>query len=510
MKRILLWSAAAGAIVLFASGCVDRAAQQQAQATQKVVSDPLKSVAVRPATVTTLTEDVEVTGDVTASEDTTIGSKQNNRVVTVFVKDGDQVTAGQLLAVMDDTGAQAQLKQAQAQVMTAVAAMSTARSQVAQATQNLTVGPHKTMVGIQMAQAQAQGAKRNLDKMVTGMRPEEKRQAELNVASAKSNLDLQQKQLDRIKKLVSEGAIAGQNLDTQQATYDQALAQYNNAKQSLEMANIGNRQEDIDAARSAYQQALENIRSAQDQKRLDPLLKDQLDAAKAQVESAKAQLDSARAQIAIANQTIADTKVFAPFSGTVSGKPIQAGTVAGPATPIVRLIGNGGVYFSGQIPGSNIDKVHQGDGVTISVDGLPGKTYAGKIVGLNPLADNVGRLFSVRVQFTALTPELRAGMFARGAVAIRTIPNAEMVPATSVLSKGDTHYVFIVDNNKAKQVTVTTGLTKDDFTQVTGLPKGANVVVDGQNDLVDGAAVKVKGTTAALNDKPGLKKGDKG
>src|SRR5450432_4020572 len=135
MNRWILWALGA-VLTLSAAGCVDRQAQKESKATEKVINNPVKSVTVQPASVESVTEKVEVTGDVTTSDDTTVGSKQNNRVVAVFVKDGDVVAKGQLLATLDDTGAQGQLQQARAQVATALASMATARSQVAQAEQN--------------------------------------------------------------------------------------------------------------------------------------------------------------------------------------------------------------------------------------------------------------------------------------------------------------------------------------------------------------------------------------
>ncbi len=501
MNRWLLWTASS-VLAFSAVGCVDRQAQTESKATEKIVNNPVKSVTVQTAATDNVTEDVEVTGDVTASDDTTIGSKQTNRVTSVFVKDGDVVSKGQLLATLDDTSAQAQLKQAQAQVSTALANMASARASLAQAMKNYAVGPHRSSVQVSLARAQVSGSQHNLDKVIHGARPEERKQALANLDSAKANLDLQKKQLERIKTLVDQGALSGQSLDQQRATYDQAAAQVKSAQEAVNMNQNGSRQEDIDSAKSQYQQAVEGLRNAEDQKKLDPLLKDQVDAANAQVESARAQLDSARAQIQIANQTIADTRVYAPFAGRVSGRPIQVGTVAGNSTPIVRIVGGAGVYFNGQIPSSNIDKVHPGMAVKVRVDGSSGKVYTGTIVGVNPLADSVGRLFSVRVQFNGSIQGLQPGMFARGTVAIRTISNTVVVSSQAVQTRGDDKYVMVIEGNKARKVKVTTGLTKGEWVQVTGVTAGQKVVVEGQEDLVEGATVNVKGTTTALKTNP--------
>ena len=150
MNRWLLWTASS-VLAFSAVGCVDRQAQTESKATEKIVNNPVKSVTVQTAATDNVTEDVEVTGDVTASDDTTIGSKQTNRVTSVFVKDGDVVSKGQLLATLDDTSAQAQLKQAQAQVSTALANMASARASLAQAMKNYAVGPHRSSTGFRFA-----------------------------------------------------------------------------------------------------------------------------------------------------------------------------------------------------------------------------------------------------------------------------------------------------------------------------------------------------------------------
>lgn len=506
MNRWFLFSAAA-VIAIGVTGCVDRQTQQEAKATEKLVTNPVKAVVVQDPRVEAVSQTVEITGDVTANDDATIGSKQNNRVTAVFVKDGDKVTQGQLLATLDDTGAMALLKQAQAQVLTALAAISNARSQLAQADQNLAVGPHRSTVQVLLAKAQVSGSQRSLDKVVNGVRPEEMRQAQANLDSAKANLEYQKKQYERTKTLVDEGALAGQSLDQQKAAYDQATDQVKSAQEALDIDVNGSRPEDIGAAKAQLQQAVQTLKNAEDQKKLDPLLKDQVDAAQAQVESAKAQLDSARAQIQIADQAVADTKVYAPFSGRVSGRPIQAGSVAGASSAILRIVSSEGVYFSAQLPSTNIDKVHLGMPVSIRIDGVSNKTYAGQVVGVNPLADAIGRLFSVRVQITGPTDGLKAGMFARGTVAIRTVPDAIVVPTAAIVTRGDKKYLYVVDGGKAHQVKVTLGLSKDDDTQVIGLPAGAKVVVQGQEDLFEGAQVNVKAATTALKDGSGAGEG---
>jgi HlyD family secretion protein len=488
---------AAGVAVLGAAGCVNRPAQEQAKRTAQVVTDPVPVVTVQPARTETMSEELEITGDIVAGEDTVIGAKQSGKIVGVYVREGDTVAVGQLIASLDTSQLNSQLRQAQAQVGSAQASLSQALSQLAQAKRNAAVGPTRTSSAVRSAEAQLRSAKAQLQKAVTGARPEERRQAEANVASAKANLDTQEKELERIRTLVNEGALAGNRLDQQTNMVQTARTQYTNALEALNLVRAGAREEDINSARELVRQAEEAVRTAKAQQDLDPLLNDQVQGAQAAVAASKAQLESARAQVTLVQQNISDMQVRAPFSGKIYGKPAQAGTVVGAGTTIARLIGGSGIYFQGQVPASAVAQVRPGMPVEVSIDGLPGKSFTGSVATVSPLGEAVGRLFAVRVQIAGESFGIKAGMFARGQVELRTIQNATVVPVDAVVGRGSDKFVYYVDGDVAHEAKVTTGIQKGPWVQVTGVPMDARVVVDGQATLREGTKVKVEATKTA-------------
>jgi RND family efflux transporter MFP subunit len=492
MNRFLLMTAA-GVAVLAAGGCaVDRNAQAQAKRTAQIVTDPVPVVSVQPARIESVTEELEITGEIVAGEDTTIGAKQPGRIVAVYVREGDTVQAGQLIATLDTSQLMSQLRQAQAQVGSARAALNQSTSTLAQARRNAAVGPTRTTSAVRSAEAQLRSAKSQLQKALNGARPEERRQAESNVASAKSNLETAEKELERIRVLVNEGAMAGNRLDQQQNAVASARTQYQNALEALNLVKAGARSEDIESARETVRQAEEALRTAQAQKQLDPLLQDQIQSAQAAIEASRSQLESAQAAVSLVQQNISDMQIRAPFSGKILGKPAQAGTVVGAGTSVARLIGGSGIYFNGQVPATMVDQVRQGMPVQVTIDGLPNKTFMGNVATISPLGQSVGRLFAVRVQIAGESFGVRAGMFAHGNVQMRTIQNATIVPVDAVVGKGQDKFVYYIDGDTAKEAKVTTGVQKGIWVQVTGLPAGSQVVVDGQQSLRDGAKVKVE------------------
>ncbi len=63
------------------------------------MSDPSHPVTVQPARQETLVERIEITGALTTANDTQVGARVPGRVVAVFVKEGDAVAQGQILAL---------------------------------------------------------------------------------------------------------------------------------------------------------------------------------------------------------------------------------------------------------------------------------------------------------------------------------------------------------------------------------------------------------------------------
>ncbi len=507
MKRNLFAQAAIAlglsGIVFGGTGCVNREAQAQAKKTGELVSNPIHTVSVQPVGTETLFENVDVTGSMTANQDSTIASKVSGRVTAVYVKDGETVTPGQLLATIETVLPMAQLQQAQAQVSQASAAVLSAQAALSQSIKNAQYGPSRSSSVLDGAKAQLKSAQSNLTKLIRGARPEERSQAEWAVRNAKSNLDTQTKELERIKQLVEEGAVAKNRLDQQESTFAAAQANYNNALDGQKILTNGTRQEDLDAARSAVRVAQETVVNAKSGKDLDGLLLDQVSAARAQVDSAKAQVETAKAQVEIAKQNLADTQIRAPFGGRVSGRPLQVGVIAGAGTPVARVVGSDGVYFDGQVPSEAVRKVAVGMPVTLDVDAIPGKAFSGKVAALSPVGDAIGRLFTARIQIGGSTQGLTAGMFARAQIRVRTIPGASVVPAGAVISRGDERFVFVAEGGVAHKTPVNLGLTGSQTIQVSGLAPGALVVVQGQQGLVDGAKIKSEqGNTQAS--KPGL------
>ncbi len=165
------------------------------------------------------TDDARVKGTIVA-----VSGKISGRIEKVVVKEGDNVQAGQILAVLEQQEFAVQVEQAQA--------------------------------NLAMAQAK-------LAATLAGNRPQEIAQANAVALQAKSNLENARKNSERDQTLYLQGAIAVQQRDASRTAFEIAQAQYSAATEQYSLSVEGSRQEDIMIAQAQVQQARAVLKNAQ-------------------------------------------------------------------------------------------------------------------------------------------------------------------------------------------------------------------------------------------------------
>jgi RND family efflux transporter MFP subunit len=464
------------------TGCVNRGAQAEAAKTKEILSDVSVPVGITTLAESTFVEGLDITGALSSSEDVTIGAKMTGRLIAVYVKDGDSVTSGQLLAKQETVEFDARLNQARAQEQSAV-------SQLKQAISDAEEAPKRSNANVRAARAQLAQAEAQLLKAKNGARAEEKRQASASLASAKVNLEVAQKDYNRGKILLDEGAISERDFDRYRQALAQAQANYEGAVESLKIVNNATRAEDISSLHASVNAAREQLQSALSSQRLDVTFRDRVD-------SARSQVDSARENVNIALMALEDTKIFAPFSGKVAGKPAALGTAMGPGVPVLRMVGNSGIYFEGEIPDNRVNSVKPGMSVTVKVDAIANRTMTGTIATISPSAESLGRLYKVRIQLDGFPTEIKAGMFARGTIELSRTEGI-VIAKNTIKGSGTDQFVYLVQDGKAKKQLVKITGERGTRAMVSGLQSGDQLIVEGQNIVTDGTPVKLKPNATA-------------
>jgi HlyD family secretion protein len=190
---------------------------------------------------------------------------------------------------------------------------------------------------------------------------------------------------------------------------------------------------------------------------------------------AKAAQALAEAQRSEIELKIARTVLKAPAAGTITQRAARLGAVVGAAgSPLFRLIRNSEIEFDAEIPETALPRIEPGQDVEVWLAGIS-DAIGGKVRLVDPTVDKTSRVGRVAIALSP-QPATRAGIFARGNIAVGT-RQAVTVPLSAVLFGKDGAYVQLVTNNVVERRQVETGFKRGTSIEiVNGLIEGQEVV----------------------------------
>lgn len=207
----------------------------------------------------------------------------------------------------------------------------------------------------------------------------------------------------------------------------------------------------------------------------------------------------AEATVQLAEAKLAKTDIRAPFSGIIGLRTVSVGDYVKEGADLVNLEAIDPLKVDFRVPETYLGQVQVGQALTITLDALPGKTYEGKVIAVNPLIDAAGRSIIIRAQVGNQDTALRPGMFARIRLITRAERDAMMLPEEALVPQGTDKFVFRVNDGKVTRVKVETGQRRDGKVEiVNGVNKDDVIVTAGQLKLRDGVSVRVAGTEAPV------------
>ena len=194
--------------------------------------------------------------------------------------------------------------------------------------------------------------------------------------------------------------------------------------------------------------------------------------------------------------------VVAPSSGTLVTMNATEGSFISNTMPLAVIDGAEQMKAVVQVSEALVPKLSAGDTADVSVSAAE-QTFEATIRSVERAANMQTRLYTVTLSLPSDTDGLLAGMFADVTFHTDVSENTIVVPTEAVLTRGDTRYVFVVEDGAAKYVEVSTGLTGNGVTEVlTGLSAGQQLVTVGQAYLTDGDPVRVVSGTDAPAEPP--------
>jgi RND family efflux transporter MFP subunit len=229
------------------------------------------------------------------------------------------------------------------------------------------------------------------------------------------------------------------------ASADQATAAAKATEKELAAA-----QSDAGLAKST----LERYKQLQVQKSVSPQELDEVErraeASNARADAVRAQGDAARAQISGASAMLSYARLRAPFSGVVTARLADPGTMAAPGVPLLQLESDGPLQLQATIDESNIAAVRKGMKISLTINGAQTSEITGTVAEVIPAADPASHSFLVKIDVPH-SKELRSGMY--GTAEIATGKHQVIaVPRSAVVLRGSLPCAYVLDSNGIAQL----------------------------------------------------------
>lgn len=424
------------AVVVLAGLMVSRGAAPRASRSpggQDPGRRPIPTVSVGHASHVDLPRTLQLTASIGSLTQAVLFPKTSGYLLTVTVRPGDAVRAGQVIAVVDHAQLDAQAAQAQAALAAALAGVQTAHAQVA------------------AARAQRMNAVAQLASAQAGLQ------------KAAAQLEDAQTTYTRTATLAEQGAVSQQSRD--------------DAKAQVISAQAG-----VDAARAQIAQAAAQVQAAQEE---EAVAVSQVKTQQAQAATQAAALENARLNLQYAT-------IVAPFSGVVVSRSLDPGAYVTPgtSTPILTIADLDHLNVIVNVTEADLPVVHQGDPTQIRVDAYPDRTFRGVVSRIAGGVDPITRTVQVEIDVPNSGHPLRPGMYATVQLVAGT-GRALVVPLSALVTVGSQHYVWAVVDEKTTQRPVTVGRATGEVVEVTsGLGEQDLVVVRGTDLVREGQQVR--------------------
>ncbi|MGH9631587.1 MAG: HlyD family secretion protein, partial [Bryobacteraceae bacterium] len=288
---------------------------------------------------------LNATGYIVAAHKIEVAAKVLGRVAWIGVDKGDKVREGQVIVRLEDEEYKAQLQQAKGRLMALEA---------------------------QLAELEA------------GSRPQEIARAEAELAEAKADEQNAKIEVERARRLAAEGVVSKQALDDAQARFGAQSARVAALKESLELAKIGPRAEEIDAVRG--------------------------------------QLVEAAGGVAFFETQLENTLIRAPVTGTILERAVEKGEFVttsfvgeqGAKGYVASLANLQDLQVELDINQNDFAKLGPKQRGIVTTDAYPDRKYEGFIEEISPEANRQKATVQVKVQVKNpddyLRPEMNASV----------------------------------------------------------------------------------------------------
>lgn len=230
--------------------------------------------------------------------------------------------------------------------------------------------------------------------------------------------------------------------------------------------------QEFEGAEARYKAAVANVRA--------------LEAKKKQLEARHAQ---AEAQHEFAETVYSYSRLVSPIGGVVTAKPVDAGTLVMPGTPILAVEDTAHYRLEASLPEQLLSKVRPGESVSVELD--EGR-FEGRVSEIVPAADVGSRTFLVKIDLPKECA-CRSGQYGRALFPVGEQKRL-VVPRSALVQYGALEGLFVVNvDGRVEYRLVKAGKDFGERVEIlSGLAEGDRVATSQLERLREGARVELR------------------
>ncbi len=253
---------------------------------------------------------------------------------------------------------------------------------------------------------------------------------------------------------------------------------------------------DADEAQAAVVQARAQYDLAQDRfERQQPLYRDSVISA-LEFEQVRSERNQARAALTQAEKRLTNTRIEAPFDGTVEERFIEKGEQAAPGTQVARLVNTRRVKVTAGVPERYANDIREGTPVQLDFRRYNAGVRTAEASFVGSAIDPDSRTFPIEVTVSNENDRLKPSMGVTLRVTRAVLDSAVVIPRSAVIRDETGPHVYVADRTDSIAVARNRDLVLGPATggrvvADSGLAAGDEVVIVGQNNASPGAPLEI-------------------
>jgi RND family efflux transporter MFP subunit len=231
------------------------------------------------------------------------------------------------------------------------------------------------------------------------------------------------------------------------------------------------------------------------------------DAAEARYKRVVASIDAAKFGVKEAEVAVENTRIVAPFDGTVLKKNADVGEIVAPLAgatssraAVVTIADMSSLEVEADVSEANITRVVPDQNCEITLDAYPQQRYPGLVTKIVPTADRAKATVLVKIKFKSYDQRVLPEMGAKITFLAAGTGDSEMsrnpvltAPASAIANRNNGQVVFQVQDDRAAEISVVLGQRLGNLVEIKqGLKEGDKVIAKIDESIRAGSKVTVK------------------